>query len=249
MRCLGLTSERRRCPTLAVDTTEYCSEHQREMAGLELDLAYAHDSAGGIRHLLHRVRRAPARRVVPDGAQFGVAGWIRRSSTPVLAGHLIHHADTLVRWSAAYTLRKRRDPAAVESLWQALTQDPVSMVRQQAAVALGKISTVAVLGPLIEGLAHDADSGVRQACAIALGNLGCGFAAAHIGQVLQREPSAFVRWDCALALGRVGDRSYAALLADLAATDRTTVVRSACGEALAEIQRRDLPERPEKSED
>jgi HEAT repeat protein len=175
---------------------------------------------------------------VPDDARFEVAAWLKNSSTPQVIEQLLGSPNSTVRWSCAFVLRSRRDPVAIDPLWQTLLHDRSRLVRQQSAVALGKIGTLTVQGPLTEGLWHDPDAGVRQACAIALGNLRNPAAADDIVGALHRELDVFVRWDCILALGRVGDLSLEPLLADLAASERTEAVRRACAEALAEIRQR-----------
>ncbi len=238
MRCRGLTDDRRRCTNQAVDGTGYCEQHMGDCGEITESPNDGSAPGRGLRGLIDRLRGAPPGHVVPDSAKSSLPAWIKSSSTLVLMDQLLHHPDTMTRWNIAFALRKRRDPLAIESLWEALRRDPVSMVRQQCAVALGKIGTTSALGPLIEGLVHDSDAGVRQACAIALGNLGCTVAATDLGGVLQRDQAAFVRWDCALALGQVGNLTVESLLTELAQKDQAEVVRRACQEALAEIRQR-----------
>lgn len=234
MRCFGLTSDRHRCATEAQTTTPFCAEHQ----------ALAQDEPQQVvsipTHPLTRLvqRLRPTNHRVPDDARFAVPRWLDKSSTPQVIDRLLNDASCTIRWSAAFVLRKRRDPIAIEPLWHVLQNDPVSLVRQQAAVALGKIGTPAVLGPLIEALWHDRDAAVRQACAIALGNLGYRVAASDLADVLTRETAVFVRWDCALALGQIGDGTVECVLAARAESDSSEVVRRACREALEEIRRR-----------
>ncbi len=236
MRCLGLTPERRRCAAQAASVAGYCEQHRQEFAATCRRPEFAPN--GTKPGLLRLLGSRPTDYVVPDGAKLEIPSWLRKSTTATVADRLLHDPNMTNRWLAAYTLRKRRDPGAVEPLWEALQLDPVSFVRQQVAVALGKIGTNAVLGPLIEALWHDPDAGVRQASAIALGNLGYPLAAQHLVGALHREQAAFVRWDCALALGQVGERAIEPLLAALADKERSEVVRRACHEALAEIRKR-----------
>ena len=237
MRCYGLTTDRHRCSREAHETTNFCAEHQA-MAQTERTLKPALETRDGVARLLQRLQPVFVKNVVPDGANFAVPGWLKKKPTSQVIERLLNDPSCMIRWSAAFILRKRRDPAAIEPLWQVLRNDPVSFVRQQSAVALGKIGTAAVLGPLIEALWHDRDAGVRQACAIALGNLGYAVATKDLADVLGRDRAVFVRWDCALALGQVGDFTVERLLEELAEKDRSEVVRRACREALTEIQRR-----------
>ncbi len=237
MRCHGLTADRQRCPRDAQDATNFCAEHQ-PLAQTEPPAEPAPKTRGGIARLLKRLQPAPARNVVPDDANFAVPGWLRKSSTPQVIERLLSDPSCMIRWSAAFVLRKRRDPVAIEPLWQVLRDDPVSFVRQQSAVALGKIGTTATLGPLIESLWHDRDAGVRQACAIALGNLGYAIATKELAETLGRDHAVFVRWDCASALGQVGDLTVERLLEERAEKDQSQVVRGACHESLDEIRRR-----------
>jgi HEAT repeat protein len=239
MRCLGLTAERRRCSAEAIGATGYCEAHQVEHAGLAPASEIQPRVNSRVWSWVNWRRDHSTPRVVPDEARFSVPAWLWTSPTSAVIQQLLHHADTMTRWSAAFTLRKRRDPAAIEPLWEALRHDRSSLVRQQAAVALGKIGTAAARGPLIEGLWHDSEAGVRQACAIALGNLGDRAAAPDLAQALERDPATFVRWDCVLALGQLGDHTVEPLLAELARHDRTEIVRRACRQALADLRRRE----------
>jgi HEAT repeat protein len=237
MRCFGLTTSRHRCATEAQSSTSFCAEHQSFAQDQPL-IATTPPDTHPLARLLQRVRLGDASRRVPDDARFAVPRWLAKSSTPQVIEHMLNHPSCMVRWSAAFVLRRRREPVAIEPLWQVLQNDPVGFVRQQAAVALGKIGTPAALGPLIEALWHDRDAGVRQACAIALGNLGYRVAAQDLAEVLERESTVWVRWDCALALGQIGDGAVERLLAARAETDPSEVVRAACREALAEMQKR-----------
>jgi len=237
MHCHALNTYRRRCSRDVQDATDFCAEHQA-MVPTESRTEAAPETRGGIARLLKRLPPAPARNVVPDGANFAVPRWLNKSSTAQVIDRVLNDPSCLIRWSAAFVLRKRRDPAAIEPLWQVLRAEPVSFVRQQSAVALGKIGTAAVLGPLIESLWHDQDAGVRQACAIALGNLGYNVATKDLAETLGRDHAVFVRWDCALALGQVGDLTLEQLLEERAEKDQSQVVRGACRESLDEIRRR-----------
>ena len=237
MRCYGLTTDHHRCSTEAQETTNFCAEH-RALAQTERSAEPAPETRGGVARLLKRLQSASVKNIVPDDANFAVPGWLKKKPTSQVIERLLNDPSCMIRWSAAFVLRKRRDPAAIEPFWQVLCNDPVSFVRQQSAVALGKIGTVAVLGPLIESLWHDRDAGVRQACAIALGNLGYKIATKDLADVLGRDHAVFVRWDCALALGQVGDLTVERLLEERAEKDHSQVVRRACRESLDEIRRR-----------
>jgi len=233
MRCFALTPEHHRCSKDADTATTFCADHQ--------SLAQSEPAAPETRplaRLLQQLRPATSKHRVPDDARATVPRWLNTSATPHVIERLLHDSNCTIRWSAAFVLRKRRDPIAIEPLWHALQNDPVSSVRQQAAVALGKIGTPAALGPLIEALWYDRDASVRQACAIALGNLGYNIAAKDLAEVLGRDHAVFVRWDCALALGQVGDLMVERLLAERAEQDQSQVVRGACRDALDEIRRR-----------
>ncbi len=233
MQCCGLTQDRKRCAAQAVDETGFCAEHRLLVQNAEPRTES--QSRGG---LIDKLLARSARNGVPDDVKHAVAGSLKNKSTAQICEVLLRDQSTDARWNAAFALRRRRDPAAIESLWQALRDDPVGMVRQQSAVALGKIGTLAVLSPLIEALWHDRDAGVRQACAVALGNLGYPIASQDLAEVLGRDIAVFVRWDCALALGQIGDRTVAGLLNELATSDASPVVRKACREAIEEIKKR-----------
>ncbi len=231
MQCLGLTANRKRCPAPAINETGYCAEHQPRQPVIE---AKETETRAG---LLDKILARPAPHRIPDDVKHLVVGSLKNKSTAQLCDVLLHDPSVDRRWNAAFALRKRRDPAAIEALWQALHDEPVGLVRQQSAVALGKIGTLEVLNPLIEALWHDRDAGVRQACAVALGNLGYAIASQDLAQVLGRDRATFVRWDCALALGQLGDRTVQGLLEELAQSDPTPVVRNACKEVLEKMKK------------
>lgn len=229
-RCQGLDHHRRRCTAPAIDGSNYCAAHQPTAPQIEPMIE------SPARGLLGRFLTRAPQTGVPDTVRHKVDGALKNKSTEQVCAELLHNENTNVRWNAAFALRRRRDPAAIEALWHALQNDPVSLVRQQCAVALGKIGTPAVLAPLIEALWHDRDAGVRQACAIALGNLGYQIASKDLADVLGRDLAAFVRWDCALSLGQLGDHTVIGVLTELAQSDSSAVVRNACKEALAMIK-------------
>lgn len=240
MRCYALTHERRRCPAEAENPGLYCAPHAAQMQeGLPQDDPFPPGNGKDPRgSWVKRLRGQSDRGQVPDQARFGVPSYLSSSPTPKVIHYLRQDPNPNVRWMAAFTLRKRRETAAIEPLWQALHHETARLVRQQSAVALGKIGTPAALGPLLEALWHDPDPGVRQACAVAIGNLGIAHAAGDLVHILGREENEFVRWDCILALGRLGDRTTAPLLRQLASSERAHAVRQACLEALADIERR-----------
>ncbi len=237
MRCLGLTSERKRCEAQAVDGASYCEAHQGT-ARLNSATSAAPGADTGVAGLWKKLRETVLAPRGRDEVQFDAPAWLKNSPTPTVVEHLLHYSDATVRWAAAFTLRKRRDPATLEPLWEALQHDPSSAVRQQVAVALGKLGPLTTLGPLIEGLWHDPDAGVRQACVIALGNLGTPAVAQDLAGALEREPAIFVRWDCIIALGQLGNSTVEPMLAELADKERAAAVRQACRQALAAIRRR-----------
>lgn len=233
MKCYSLTSDKKRCPNDAQGNSNYCSTHQE-------DTAHAGEKTtpnrlGGI---FARMRGA----LIPpiyDGGKYEAPKWLNDAPISEVMDHLRTNPDSMTRWMAAFVLRKRRAPEAIEPLWDVLKHDDTRFVRQQCAVALGKIGTPLVFAPLVEGLNHDRDHGVRQACAIALGNLGLPGATEEIARVLEREENVFVKWDCIVALGQLGDRRVEKLLIHLQAEEIAQVIRDACRDSLAEIQQRD----------
>jgi HEAT repeat protein len=236
MQCRGLTDARRRCENAADPVTGYCAEHRDTVARLT-GRSPNGNGDGKLGALMNRLGLDLTRPTIPDGARYDVPGWLWNSATPEVVERLLNDDDSMVRWMAGFTLRKRRAVEAIEPLWRALKSDPVRLVRQQAAVALGKIGTPAVYAALVEGLYHDGDMGVRQACAVALGNLGYRAAAPELVRALEEEESAFVRWDIIVALGQLGDRRVEPLLAQLENEEIAEVVRRACRDARLELGR------------
>lgn len=223
----------------ALEASEYCAEHRDWLARvMGYGAPVSAPRHGTLGALWARLRGEPAAPLIPDGAHYEVPSWLRNSSTPELIEHLLHHSDSMVRWMAAFTLRKRRAREAIEPLWDVLQSEAVRLVRQQVTVALGKIGTPAVVAPLVEALNHDPDQGVRQAAVIALGNLGYPGVVPEIVRVLEREDNVFVRWDCIVALGQLGDMQVDALLAQLEYEEVAEVVRHACSAARLEIRQR-----------
>lgn len=234
MQCHALTPDKKRCPEAVVAGSPFCAAHGAATTGSADDGA----KAKGLRGLVARMRgtfHAP----IYDGGKYDPPKWLNDSTTPQLIEHLHSHSDSMVRWTAAYILRKRRAAQAIDPLWDALQRDDTRFVRQQCAVALGKIGTPAVVAPLVEALNHDRDQGVRQACAIALGNLGLPHTDEEIARVLEREENVFVKWDCIVALGQLGDRRVEKLLVRLQAEEIAQVIRDACNDSLREIQQRE----------
>lgn len=235
MQCHSLTSDKKRCPHPARNASYFCDAHEQPDAPA-FHSPIAPSRLGGI---FARWRGANS-----DGGKFDVPKWLNDLPTPRVIDHLQTHNDSMVRWMAAFVLRKRRAPEAIEPLWQVLKNDPTRFVRQQCAVALGKIGSPLVVAPLVEALNHDRDQGVRQACAIALGNLGLprhsGYSNTmeEVARVLEREENIFVKWDCIVALGQLGDSRVEKLLVRLQAEEIAQVVRDACRDALDEIQSR-----------
>lgn len=231
MQCHSLTPDKKRCPNPARDASYFCDAHQNENAhGPQPKPRIVPARLGGI---FARWRGGAA-----DGGKFDVPRWLNDLPTPRVIDHLQTHNDSMVRWMAAFVLRKRRAPEAIDPLWQVLKNDPARFVRQQCAVALGKIGSPLVIAPLVEALNHDRDQGVRQACAIALGNLGYSNTMEEVARVLEREENIFVKWDCIVALGQLGDARVEKLLVRLQAEEIAQVIRDACRDALDEIQSR-----------
>lgn len=247
MQCCALTDDRRRCQRETMASSAYCADHQHVAERVERTRTMMHSPGAAVGTILGRWRGGTVRPMVPDDARYDPPEWLRKTSTPDLCDQLLHNPDSLVRWSAAFLLRKRRAVEGIEPLWHALGHDPVRFVRQQAAVAFGKIGTVAVFAPLVEALYHDADQAVRQACAVALGNLGYSAAVQELIRVLERDDNTFVRWDCIIALGQLADRTVEPLLTRVQQQEREFVVRHACNDALREIQRRHPPVRATRS--
>jgi hypothetical protein len=233
MQCRALDAQKRRCKNDAA-ASDYCDAHRGEMEHL---VGKAAPSAASRWRGFWTKFSAPST-MIPDHAKYAVPKWLADAPTAQVIQHLQTHSDSMVRWMAAFVLRKRRAAEAIDPLWQTRQNDPTRFVRQQAAVALGKIGTPVVYAPLVEGLHHDRDPGVREACVIALGNLGNPAAVEEITRVLEREENVFVRWDCVVALGQLGDTRVEKLLNRLQAEESAQVVRDACREALAEIRLR-----------
>lgn len=231
MQCYALTPEKKRCANAASGASNYCDIHAAANARVPEQNA---NRFGGI---MARVRGA-LNPPVYDGGKYDVPKWLNDATTPQVMEYLRTHEDSMVRWMAAYVLRKRRAPEAIDALWQALNNDSTRFVRQQSAVALGKIGTPLVFAPLIEALNYDRDQGVRQACAIALGNLGMPSAMEEIARVLEREENIFVKWECIIALGQLGDTRVEKLLLRLQAEEIAGVIRDACRDSLTEIKSR-----------
>lgn len=237
MQCRALDEQKFRCKNDAASA--YCSTHR----DWESDLTLASTPLkrhGGIFTRVRTVFKTPT----SDGGKYDVPGWLNNAPTPQVIQHLQNNSDSMVRWMAAFVLRKRRAVEALDALWLTRQNDPIRFVRQQAAVALGKLDTPAVYAPLVEGLHHDRDPGVREACVIALGNLrlpsdlGNAAAVTEITRALEYEENVFVRWDCIVALGQLGDARVETLLRQLQAEEIAQVTRDACRDALAEIRHR-----------
>lgn len=233
MQCHALTPDKRRCPEAARAGARNCAMHEHEMTppGDRMPAT----RLGGLVMRMRSVLNAP----VYDGGKYDPPKWLNDLTTPHVIEHLQTHADSMVRWTAAYILRKRRAVEAIDPLWSVLQHDDTRFVRQQSAVALGKIGTPLAVAPLVEALNHDRDQGVRQACAIALGNLGMPHTDEEIARVLEREENVYVKWDCIVALGQLGDRRVEKLLVRLQAEEIAQVVRDACRDSLKEIQQRE----------
>jgi HEAT repeat protein len=233
MQCRALDAQKHRCQKDAA-ASDYCDAHRDQMERIVGKAAPS--AASPWRGFWARL--APPRVMIPDHAKYDVPKWLADAPTSQVIQHLQTHSDSMVRWMAAFVLRKRRAAEAIDPLWQTRQNDPIRFVRQQAAVALGKIGAPVVYAPLVEGLHHDRDPGVREACVIALGNLGNPAAVEEITRALEREENVFVRWDCIVALGQLGDSRIETFLIRLQAEEIAQVVRDACRDALAEIRAR-----------
>lgn len=233
MQCYALTPEKRRCPNAAQEGTLYCDAH------IDANTTSARQNANGGRlgGILTRVRSALTPPIY-DGGKYDVPKTLNDASTPQVIEQLTTHPDSMTRWMAAFVLRKRRAPEAIEPLWDVLKNDNTRSVRQQCAVALGKIGTPLVVAALVEALNHERDQSVRQACAIALGNLGLPAATEEIARVLEREENIYVKWECIIALGQLADTRVEKLLLRLQAEEIAQVIRDACVDSLAEIRQR-----------
>jgi HEAT repeat protein len=233
MQCRALDQQKLRCRNDAA-ASAYCPTHREEMERL---IGKPNPAPASLwRGMLGKL--AASSNTVPDGGKYDVPKWLTNLPTPQVIEQLRVHSDSMVRWMAAFVLRKRRAPDALDALWHTRQNDPIRFVRQQAAVALGKLDTPAVYAPLVEGLHHDRDPGVREACAIALGNLGNRAAVDELMRALEYEENVFVRWDCVIALGQLGDARAEKLLVRLQAEEIAQVIRDACRDSLAEIRQR-----------
>ena len=130
MRCRGLTDSRRRCTSESVAETGYCVLHDNGIASSHPVADAGKGNGGSIGRILGRLRGNAYPSVVPDTAKYDLPHWLKNRSTPVLIQYLLNDPDASVRWCAAFALRKRRDPAAIESLWQVMQVDVISRVRQ-----------------------------------------------------------------------------------------------------------------------
>lgn len=236
-QCSALDAERRRCANPAAAASPYCDAHRDEMVRITGKNANGVNGKG-LNGMFARMRGALAPSI-PDGGKYDVPGWLKDAPIAQVIEQLQTSPDSMVRWMAAYVLRKRRAAEAIPALWDVLEHDTTRYVRQQSAVALGKIGTPLVFAPLVEALNHDRDQGVRQACAIALGNLGYAAGVEELVRILEREDNIFVKWDCIVALGQLADKRVEKLLQRLQAEEIAQVVRDACRDSLAEIKQRD----------
>jgi HEAT repeat protein len=242
MQCCALTPERKRCTNLASTAANYCAAHYDQDSRVTGKNGQAQNPGrltGIVAQLRSRILGGP-NAPISDGGKYDVPAWLKNASTVEVIGQLQTSPDSMVRWMAAFVLRKRRAPEAIQALWDVLKNDNTRFVRQQAAVALGKIGTPLAFSPLVEALNYDRDQGVRQASAIALGNLGYPAAMDEVARVLELEENIFVKWDCIVALGQLGDKRVEKLLQRLQAEEIAQVVREACRDSLVEIRQRGL---------
>ena len=156
--------------------------------------------------------------------------------------------DSDVRWEAAETLGKIKDPRAVEPLISAL-KDESSDVRIAAAKVLGEIKDPRAVEPLItllkdkgwlitllkdKGLLEDKDWNVRQAAAYALGEIKDPRAVEPLISAL-KDVNSDVRIAAAKALGKIKDpRAVKPLISAL--KDSNSFVRREAAYALGKIK-------------
>ncbi|MSP12476.1 MAG: HEAT repeat domain-containing protein [Chloroflexi bacterium] len=234
--CFGLRADRRRCNNEHLANSLYCADHAHlDTISKEENGSGGNGKKPGILKFLGK-RRTPPR----DDVNYALPDEFRQASTAQLIERLETDPEDMNRWHCALVLRMRRDPAAVEPLWQALNKDVSRWVRQQCAVALGKIGTFESIPSLVEASWHDPDPGVRQASVISLGNLGFDEAADHLMGPLKQDRNAFVRWDSAQALGNIGTSNAVGPLSEVQETDISPQVKKAAEEALRQLKRRGL---------
>jgi hypothetical protein len=104
MRCCALTPEKRRCPNDALDATNYCAAHRDDTARERQ--ATLPNRFGGIFARVRGALNAP----IYDGGKYDVPGWLNDAPTALVIEHLCTHPDSMIRWMAAFVLRKRRAP-------------------------------------------------------------------------------------------------------------------------------------------
>lgn len=153
-RCKSLGPDRRRCAREASHASGYCQEHRSQPPVEEGD-------GGAIGRAVRRLASAlrldsPSSRRVRDDATLPLPSSYDSKSLEELTHLLLNDPSSLTRWHAALALRKRRDPRAIEALWQALSHERVSWVRQQCAVAIDGDAT----GNAIQGSAIFSNTGL-----------------------------------------------------------------------------------------
>jgi HEAT repeat protein len=120
--------------------------------------------------------------------------------------------NTVARRSAAMSLGKIKDSAAVESLITAMKDEDL-IVRRNAATALGQIRDGGAVAPLITAL-NDENPIVRRVAATALGNIKDAGAVAPLIDAL-KDKDAIVRANAVAALGEIGKSAVEALIANI----------------------------------
>jgi len=139
------------------------------------------------------------------------------------------------RKDAAVALGKLTDPAAIESLSQALSADVESSVRIAAAEALAKTWDESAVAPLSRSLVSDGTSAVREAAARALGLTWSENAISPLIEALSTDRDALVREQAARALGQTAGDEAVPALAHALAQDPRVFVRDAAAQALGTI--------------
>ncbi len=132
--------------------------------------------------------------------------YAREQAEPSVASlaRWLRSKDLSTRVHAAKVLRKRKDPAAVGALIQALREDEHLQVRAIVAEALGKTADSRGVEPLIQAM-MDEESSVRQMAAYALGILGDATALEALTKATEDE-SWFVRSAARSSIKRIGGK-------------------------------------------
>src|SRR5258708_25078357 len=115
MQCYALTPDKRRCLNETPGASHYCAAHESS----NTHAPQSQRGANGFSMFLARVRGA-LDATNADGGKYVVPNWLQDAPTPQVIEHLRTDPDSMVRWMAAYVLRKRRAQETIESLWYSL---------------------------------------------------------------------------------------------------------------------------------